>query len=454
LEHHRVVLSTIPIVLLCIMVRIALEVSPLQFSGIFSSETVTPFTTVSMFVIAIMLGGIMEDYKEAERLPADMVSALDSVSEKLAFCQLTTLRAKQVADKEKSEQQHRHHGGDGGGEPCCCCKRAKAGEEKEREEELAVFDSRAEHTELLAYVTCVLEYFACMRTDQDILAITSMYAKYFAMRVNESAEVTHTESWEIFEAFDDLRTSLLRMSVIKNTNFIPSGHRLMQVLVTATVILVTLARYDNGSPDVPGGGGGRRLWGAADSPDSSHEQWFIENVSAYCNVGTYVFLFIYVLFLIDDLEDPFECVGGGPLRAPRGRPRPLLLTPAPFFPIQVLCGRPPPLHQRAPAGRCRGQKAAPYSAAPKGRRGRGYVPLFGALRARGGAGAPPRGHPPGGRAGGHGLHVWHPLQLRTAHGGRRADRGAHRGAGPRRGGGPRRHQPAPGAPPPPLPGAS
>jgi hypothetical protein len=332
LEHHRVVLSTIPIVLLCIMVRIALEVSPLQFSGIFSSETVTPFTTVSMFVIAIMLGGIMEDYKEAERLPADMVSALDSVSEKLAFCQLTTLRAKQVADKEKSEQQHRHHGGDGGGEPCCCCKRAKAGEEKEREEELAVFDSRAEHTELLAYVTCVLEYFACMRTDQDILAITSMYAKYFAMRVNESAEVTHTESWEIFEAFDDLRTSLLRMSVIKNTNFIPSGHRLMQVLVTATVILVTLARYDNGSPDVPGGGGGRRLWGAADSPDSSHEQWFIENVSAYCNVGTYVFLFIYVLFLIDDLEDPFECVGGGAAsRSPRTAPAPFAY-PRPFFP--------------------------------------------------------------------------------------------------------------------------
>ena len=126
------------------------------------------------------------------------------------------------------------------------------------------------------------------------------------MKVNECAEVTLVESWEIFDAFNELRSSILRLSVIKNTNFIPSGHRLMQVLVVATVLLVTLARYDNGAPEVPGGGGGRRLYRENDAP--SAEQFFIDNVSAYCNVGTYVFLFIYVLNLIDDLEDPFECV--------------------------------------------------------------------------------------------------------------------------------------------------
>jgi hypothetical protein len=111
----------------------------------------------------------------------------------------------------------------------------------------------------------------------------------------------------VFEAFDELRASIHRMSVIKNTDFIPSGRSLMQVLVWATVILVALARYDNSAPEVPAGGGGRRLWGSGEAGGGSDaEEWLTSNVSAYCNVSTYCFLFIYVLKLIGDLEDPFD----------------------------------------------------------------------------------------------------------------------------------------------------
>ena len=167
------VLSTLPWVALCITLRIALEVSPLQFSGLFSSETVTPFTTVSMFVIAIMLGGIMEDYKEAERLPAEMVSALDSVSEKINFCELASLKfvREREEKREKGASAHSHGSGGGGGgggggkaaavvkvpaapaavaQPCCCCKRVQA-----EADEIEVLDSKHEHAELLSYVVCL-----------------------------------------------------------------------------------------------------------------------------------------------------------------------------------------------------------------------------------------------------------------------------------------------------------
>jgi hypothetical protein len=162
------------------------------------------------------------------------------------------------------------------------------------------------------------------------------------MKFNECAEATLVESWEIFEAFDEVRASILRMSVIKNTNFIPSGHKLMQVLVVATVLLVTLARYDNGAPEVPGGGGGRRRLLGEGEVNKFSEQWFIENVSAYCNVGTYVFLFIYVLYLIEDLEDPFECVcrqappPSPPTLARRSTAHPLFPThPHPHTPLTL-----------------------------------------------------------------------------------------------------------------------
>jgi len=87
---------------------------------------------------------------------------------------------------------------------------------------------------------------------------------------------------------------------------------LMKYLVFITVALVTLARYDNtgAGPDVPSGGGGRRLWSAALGDSASDiatsDDWFAAHVAPYVNVGTYSFLFLYVLFLIDDLEDPFE----------------------------------------------------------------------------------------------------------------------------------------------------
>jgi hypothetical protein len=118
----------------------------------------------------------------------------------------------------------------------------------------------------------------------------------------QAAEVTHVEIWEIADIFNDLRENISRMAVIKRTNFIPSGYSLMQVLVYTTVILTSLATYSDGGPDVPAGGGdgvsATRL-GA-----SSGSSWFSQNLAVYCNVATYCFLFVYVLSLIDDLEDP------------------------------------------------------------------------------------------------------------------------------------------------------
>jgi len=162
-------------------------------------------------------------------------------------------------------------------------------------------------SELLNFLTYMFEFFANMRSEQDMNAITTTYCKWLCAKIDEVAEITHIEIWEITDLFNDFRENISRLGVIKRTNFIPSGYSLMQVLVYTTVILTSLAKYDDGGPDVPADGGGGVSNSNGDIGDNgTSSDWFTQNLAVYCNVATYSFLFVYVLSLIDDLEDPFE----------------------------------------------------------------------------------------------------------------------------------------------------
>jgi len=133
-------------------------------------------------------------------------------------------------------------------------------------------------------------------------------------------EDTGIEVWEVNDKFEEIRSLISRISVIKRTNFLPAGGMLMRTLVVITVVLVTLAQYDNGAGldvSADSGGGRRRLSAlaagalggddaASETPFADAAVWFRLNVSNYISIGAYCFLFIYALFLVGDLEDPYE----------------------------------------------------------------------------------------------------------------------------------------------------
>lgn len=139
------------------------------------------------------------------------------------------------------------------------------------------FDVKEYHFELLQYLTHVLEYFGMLRTEAEITGITNMYATWFAAKLQPTKHTSELEVWEVWDDFKDMREALTRMSVIKRTNFIPSGYGLMQILVYITVVLTALARYSIEGVDVPAGGGGRRLAGSTDSG-------LTERITAYSNL--------------------------------------------------------------------------------------------------------------------------------------------------------------------------
>jgi hypothetical protein len=69
LVRAEIFVRVLPIVLLSIGLRVTLETLIPGWSGIFDASTVTPFATASMFVIAIILGGVSSVIARARAIP-------------------------------------------------------------------------------------------------------------------------------------------------------------------------------------------------------------------------------------------------------------------------------------------------------------------------------------------------------------------------------------------------
>jgi hypothetical protein len=175
--RYKIFIQVIPIVLISVAVRATLEVTLPDFDGLIQSSTVTPFATASMFVIALMLAGVLEDYKEAERIPALVANIFDSLSEKIEYCAMITRRKKAAIEAKEAAKANAGHGhkeeGHGHGH---------GGEEEE--EEFDVIDSEELHGELLNFLTYFFEFLASIRSDQDMSAIATTYSKWFGAKLD------------------------------------------------------------------------------------------------------------------------------------------------------------------------------------------------------------------------------------------------------------------------------
>ena len=65
---------------------------------------------------------------------------------------------------------------------------------EEEEEEVVELDSKELHSELLAFLTHLFEFFGNLRSDQDISAIVTTYSKWFAAKLDEVGRRYGTKS--------------------------------------------------------------------------------------------------------------------------------------------------------------------------------------------------------------------------------------------------------------------
>lgn len=356
LSRFRVFVKVLPLTLLAVGFRAILDFT-LGFEGLIPSSSVTPFAATCMFVIAIILGGVrqgsvcthlrvrvrmpgrvhppqplstsqvLDDYKEAERMPGAIAMRLEALSDRIELARINTARAKATARAELAA--------------------AKAGAlSAARFEELEMRASIPEphwpslHGELLTFGGCYLEFLAGLRTEHALMVFTSAVSCHISSALESVKEVSGIKATEqVCGRFDELREQMTRVSVIKvrqgggglpcgsfqarpyasrayafypslaqRTNFIPTGAALLTVLVYTTCALLIIATCEPVEIG-DGGGGGRRMLGAwGDPPEGTPNDHSVptvtDRVASYLTIAIYTFLFLFVLELLDDLEDP------------------------------------------------------------------------------------------------------------------------------------------------------
>jgi hypothetical protein len=163
----------------------------------FSKDLVNAFSQSAIFVVAILLSGVLEDYKEAEALPCTIAAEFEGAADRVAFA-------------------------------------AAAGG--------AALDAPAARGELQAALEAVLAFLAgadggAGGADAVQAAVGERF-RHVALALARAGAGDGAAA--VLAHAHDVRKALGRLYVIKRTDFLQSGAALMELLVNSTVALTVL----------------------------------------------------------------------------------------------------------------------------------------------------------------------------------------------------------------------
>lgn len=216
LLRYKIALKTLPIVVGALVARAVLE-EGLGFEGMILDSVVSSFTWPCMMAIGVLLQGVIEDYKEAERIPGQIAVVCDSLAERVWWVNALRLRALQRGSGAAPEEGS-----------------APVGDA----EPASTFDPRALHTELLELLTTLFEFLAGLRSCSEMLSLVTATG----MHVNSAflgVEGGDAVSWEVWASVEALRGFVQRIEVIRRTDFLPAGGVLIRFITFAIVVLVS-----------------------------------------------------------------------------------------------------------------------------------------------------------------------------------------------------------------------
>ena len=221
---------------------------------------VSSFLGASIFVLAIVLGGVMSDYKESEKIPSEMESQFQFLLTHLQYMMVDT-EAKALPYRPAENPAHR----------CAIVLHQLL-------EVIALFLDQAE--------TPVEGELRLMDYDTALALFRRLDARF-------QAELTRTDARYFFplitSATSLVRARLSRISVIRDTSFILLGYSLFDTLMAFTLCLLVTAEYN-----AQGG---------------------------LLASGFFAYLFFYLGLLVRSLDNPFAYPPGTNLRMLRtGKP--------------------------------------------------------------------------------------------------------------------------------------
>jgi hypothetical protein len=186
-------LSTLPIVLLLLAVKLFLE-RVLGFPGLIDFSDVGIILTSGVFLIGFLLAGTMADYKEAEKLPAELSCTLETIEEIFVLA---------ATDRPG-------------------------------------LDLKALRREVLTLTDAIRDWL--MRSNDTNAVYAAMTRLNVVLQQLERAGAGPYASRAVPQLLM-LRRSVSRIDVIVRTGFLPPAYALLEVLIVMIISLMMIARF-------------------------------------------------------------------------------------------------------------------------------------------------------------------------------------------------------------------
>lgn len=188
-------ISALPITMGVVLLKFGV-VHGLGYDGLVQFSEIDLVITGGIFLIGFMLAGTLADYKESEKIPAEIAVAIESIEDTVV-----------LAHGFKSD-----------------------------------FNLPAQKRQLQEVTEAILNYFAHRESEEvvykKIEEITSI-----ALHV-EQTKIGSTSSWVKREQ-TNIRRLFSRTTVIKRTSFIATGYAFLEVLTLVVIGLLLITRFEN-----------------------------------------------------------------------------------------------------------------------------------------------------------------------------------------------------------------
>jgi len=221
----RLMVTTLPITLSVLAVKLVILLG-IGYEGLVRFSDVGVIVTGGMFLIGFMLAGTMSDYKESEKVPAEMASILETIEETV-----------------------------------------RLGSQYKPGIDLAVH-----RRTLLALTDCLVSWF---KRECHFELVTGRINDLTGIALNLEQAGAGPIGSRVSGEQHNLRKLFNRANVIRNTHFLSTGYALMQVLTFVVIGLLLVAKFDS-------------------------------LILAIIITSFIAQIFIYMIRLIADIDEPFE----------------------------------------------------------------------------------------------------------------------------------------------------
>ena len=193
MNKWKLFFTSLPIVLIVLAAKLILT-EVVKFKGLMELSEIGLILTAGIFLVGLMLTGVLADYKESEKIPAELASTLESLEEALVY----SAKSKPV---------------------------------------LSAVDLKKE---LYSVSLAIYEWFLKKVSNEKLLQSFTDFND--TLQKLEQAGIPPNMVIKAMSDIQNARKTLLRVNVISRTNFISAGYSLLELFLTLimTLLMITL----------------------------------------------------------------------------------------------------------------------------------------------------------------------------------------------------------------------